>query len=272
MGAITKLLGLILTFTTLSTVSGGNILMLLPQGSQSHKNVFQPLVEALSERNHTITIVSPYMGKPRKNVREIVPNNMAETTKKVFGNPFEVKKQGTVGMFSKFQFIYDACDETLQNSEFRALENEKFDLIFISAMMNDCLYGWIYKRQVPFIIMSTSAATSFDPVGNRMPLSFVPIALTPFSDHMNFWERTINVVVANLFILVKDFYFSAKNEPIYRKHLGEDLPGIPEIVQNVSMIFTNSHFALSHPRPHLPDVVEIGGMHCRPAKPIPKVC
>ena len=274
MGSGTKLLGLILTFAALSTVSGGNILMLLAQASQSHKNVFQPLVEALSERNHTITIVSPYMGKPRKNVREIVPNNMAETSKKAMGNAFEVRKKGMVGLFAGFQFVYDACEETFQNSEFRALERERFDLIFVDAFLNDCQYGWIHKTQVPFVLMVTAAAPSYitQAVGNRLPPSFIPIALTPFSDHiMNLGERIINVFAILIWDLLQEFYFGSKYEPIYRKHLGEDLPSTFEIMQNTSMVFANSHFALTFPRPHLPDVVEVGGMHCRPAKPLPKV-
>jgi glucuronosyltransferase len=36
------------------------------------------------------------------------------------------------------------------------------------------------------------------------------------------------------------------------------------------MIFSNSYFPLTFPRPLLPDIVEVGGMHCRPAQPLPK--
>ena len=247
--------------------------MLLAQASKSHKNVFQPLTDALSERNHTITVVSPYMGKARKNVREIVPNNLAETSKAAMGNPFEVRKKGTVGLFTGFQYIYDACEETFQNSEFRALEKERFDLIFVDAFMNDCQYGWIHKMQVPFILMETAAAPSCitQAVGNRLPPSFVPVDLTPFSDHMSLGERIINVAAVVIWDIMEELYFKQKYEAIYRKHLGEDLPGTFEIMQNTSMIFSNSHFALTFPRPHLPDVVEVGGMHCRPAKALPKV-
>lgn len=33
----------------------------------------------------------------------------------------------------------------------------------------------------------------------------------------------------------------------------------------------NSHYAINGPRPLVPAVVEIGGIHCRPARPLDKV-
>lgn len=39
----------------------------------------------------------------------------------------------------------------------------------------------------------------------------------------------------------------------------------------MSMVFGNNHFTINHPRPALPDIIEVGGMHTRPPKPLPKV-
>ena len=274
MVAVTNLVFVLLTCTIIASVSGSNILMLLAQASKSHKNVFEPLIGGLAERNHTLTIVSPFEGKTRKNVREIVPNNFGKSLNANFGNPFELRKKGRLGIISSsFQFIWDACDETYSNSEFRALENEKFDLIFIDAFMNECLYGWLHKMQVPFIMVSPMAAPGSitQAVGNRMPPSFVPVPMMPFSDHMTFLERLANVGFILLSDLIGELYMKGKIESSYRQHLGEDLPGAFEIVQNASMIFMNSHFTFTFPRPLLPDVIEVGGMHCRPPKPLAKV-
>ena len=273
MRGVNQIFFLIVAFTTIAVVNSGNVLVLLAQASKSHKNVFEPIISGLAERNHTITVVSPFAGKPRKNVREIVPNNMGTTLNAKFGNPFEMRKKGTMGMLASFQFIWDACHDTYKNSEFRALEHEKFDLVLIDAFMNECLFGWLHKMQVPFIMVSPLAAPGSitQAVGNRLPPSFVPVSLMPYSDHMTFFERISNVGFILFFDLLTKFYFENKYESIYRQHVGEDLPGPFEIIQNASMIFMNSHFTFTFPRPLLPDVVEVGGMHCRPAKALPKV-
>ncbi|CAG7734507.1 unnamed protein product, partial [Allacma fusca] len=36
------------------------------------------------------------------------------------------------------------------------------------------------------------------------------------------------------------------------------------------MMLVNSHFSINRPRPTLPDVVDIGGVHCRAGRPLPK--
>ncbi|ODM91121.1 UDP-glucuronosyltransferase 3A1 [Orchesella cincta] len=62
------------------------------------------------------------------------------------------------------------------------------------------------------------------------------------------------------------------SEELYRKYLpnGNQLPGLEEIMANSSLLFSNSHFTINYPRPLLPDVIEVGGMHTRPAGKLPK--
>jgi glucuronosyltransferase len=103
-----------------------------------------------------------------------------------------------------------------------------------------------------------------------MPSSFVPSAMLPFRDEMTFMERLINFFINNILVLVMPLAMGGKSEAVYRKELGEDLPSLAELQRNASMMFTNSHFTQTFPRPLLPDVIEIGGMHCQPAKALPK--
>lgn len=43
---------------------------------------------------------------------------------------------------------------------------------------------------------------------------------------------------------------------------------LSEVEKNVSMVLVNSHYSLGQPRPLMPNVVEVGAMHCRPARPL----
>ncbi|XP_045130167.1 UDP-glycosyltransferase UGT5-like isoform X2 [Portunus trituberculatus] len=49
-----------------------------------------------------------------------------------------------------------------------------------------------------------------------------------------------------------------------------DLPPLMDIERNQSLTLMNTHFSISTPMPLLPSQVEVGAMHCRPAKPLPQ--
>lgn len=55
------------------------------------------------------------------------------------------------------------------------------------------------------------------------------------------------------------------------KHLGDEIPHVYSISKNVSFILQNTHFSVSYPRAHMPNVAEIACIHCRDAQPLPKV-
>jgi len=144
----------------LKIVVAKNILFLLPLASKSHKNVFEPLITEMAKRNHQITVVSPYHpAKKVKGIRELVPTQIAKGLKAFGSDPFKTRRDGKFAMLTQdFNFMFEACVEAYENEEFMNLLNEKWDLIYINAFMNDCMYAFVYKIGAPFIIVSTIAA------------------------------------------------------------------------------------------------------------------
>lgn len=59
-------------------------------------------------------------------------------------------------------------------------------------------------------------------------------------------------------------------QSILESHVGP-MPPIRNIRKNVSFILQNGHATVTYPRPFLPNVAEIACIHCKPAKPLPKV-
>lgn len=57
---------------------------------------------------------------------------------------------------------------------------------------------------------------------------------------------------------------------VLKTHLGEGVPTIREFGRNLSFALQNGHFSVSYARPYMPNVAEIGCIHCQPAKPLPK--
>lgn len=92
-----------------------------------------------------------------------------------------------------------------------------------------------------------------------------------YKDEMTFFQRFKNMGTNVLSAAMHKLYYNPYMESIYREYLGEDIPGIDEILGNASLILSNGHFSMSHPKPLLPDIVDVGGLHSREAKPLPKV-
>ncbi len=49
------------------------------------------------------------------------------------------------------------------------------------------------------------------------------------------------------------------------------MPGLKEIQKNASLMMMNTHYLSTFHRPLMPDVVEVGCLHCRKAGAMPKV-
>lgn len=93
-----------------------------------------------------------------------------------------------------------------------------------------------------------------------------------YSDDMSFIERWYNAIVSIVDWTSRRWITIPAHDRIARKHfghLGHDIPTIDELHQNVSIIFVNSHRSLAPPRPSLPHIIDIGGSHIQPAKPLP---
>jgi glucuronosyltransferase len=126
----------------------------------------------------------------------------------------------------------------------------------------------------PYIYFTTMIPFSYayELTGAALPASFVPFPFGPPRTvrKLSFYDRMENALLDIHFALFSTYDYIPALERVYKKHLGEHLPSAREIQKNVSLVYSNSHFALNAPAPILPDVIEVAGMHCRPAKPLPK--
>lgn len=110
------------------------------------------------------------------------------------------------------------------------------------------------------------------------PLSFVPHFFTEFTDEMNFFERLYNVVLTVYDWAHRKFVFIPKQNALAQKYFasefkeleGEGLPSIEELELNVSVTLTNNHIISFRPRPKMIGMVDIAGVHIRPAKKLPE--
>lgn len=170
------------------------------------------------------------------------------------------------------------CDKLLQQEEVQNLihsNDQHFDLIITEAFNNDCVLGFAHKFKAPLVQVVTFGGTAWigNWVGNPSPYSYVPDPFQKFSDRMNFCERLLNTIGITFQILSRYFYYLPKQQALLEKYFGDyaPLPSIYELQSSTSLLLLNHHFSISYPRPLMPNVVQVGGMHVKPAKKLPEV-
>ena len=194
-------------------------------------------------------------------------------------NLLEAQNIGLVMMvFTAWHNSQRTCDLMLQEEQIQKLihaRNLHFDLLIVEAFFNECFLGFFHKFKAPLIHLCTFGGTHWmgDWVGNPNPYSYVPDMFLSYKDKMNLWERMINTLIGTAWRLGRMYYYLPGQDATMRKHFNDsdDLPSVSAIEYTTSLVLLNHHFSISYPRPLMPNMVQIGGMHVRPPKKLPQV-
>ncbi|XP_047098402.1 UDP-glycosyltransferase UGT5-like [Schistocerca piceifrons] len=247
------------------------VLSVFPVPMRSHWIVCRSLLEALHDRGHQLTVLTPYpTGRPRRNWTElIVPDTMH-----LLGGTSDLFSLGQrsdfVWLLRLFNYGISSCEVFLQQENVQQLfeSDREFDVIIIETFFNDCLMALAHKFRAPVIAISTLVGTVWmsDMMGSPYPLSYVAEPFLSYTDRMPFWQRLHNAAFATYARLVRRLYYAPRQDALVRRHVaGPSLPSVLDIERNTSLLFLNSHPSLHFPRPLAPNVIEIGGMHvCSP--------
>jgi glucuronosyltransferase len=178
-------------------------------------------------------------------------------------------------LWSFGKFICDAYLPDAGVQELIHSKDKQFDLIIMEAFIHDCFLGFAHKFGAPVVqVCSFGGAVWMDNwVGNPHPYAYVPSAFTTYSDRMTFSERLVNSLHGVFLGIGRKFYYLPQQDAIARKYFNytDDLPSISQLETSTSLVLLNHHFSLSYPKPLMPNMVQVGGMHIKPAKPLPKV-
>jgi len=265
---------LFVTTLMVDQVNSANILVLTFFSTKSHKLTYLPLIEELGKRGHNVTMISPVKPmKEMKNVHEIFTFDVDALLKRSNFNGFDMKEKGQpVDPSLMMGMIKEVCEKSYDLPIVVELLNQKFDLVFLQPMFNECILGLIYRLQIPFILFTPVSIPSWigNKIGANFPSSITPNVLLGYPPEMNFYQRFVNLGMDTVVQMYMNIWYDSMTEKIYRDKLGQDIPSINEIYTNASLVLSNGHFSLTPPKPYFPDVIDVGGIHSRPAKPIPK--
>jgi glucuronosyltransferase len=276
MNRITLLSALLFFYADLA--SCGKILILTFYASKSNQITYLPLIEELASRGHQITVISPIPStKSVPNITHILTFDVISDPIMQQFNGFEMKRRNlNTNPFTKVEFFTPICERTYNLPHIKEFIRNlpHFDLIFMQSTFNECALGLAYKLKAPLVLFSPTVVPHFQvtKMGAYYPPSFVPSILTKFRPEMSFLERIWNFWIEASLQFNMKFVLETAMEKLYREQLEDPtIPSISEIYANASLIFSNGHFSIHGGRPNLPNIVDIGGIHSRPAKPLSKV-
>ncbi|XP_005359464.1 UDP-glucuronosyltransferase 2B31-like isoform X1 [Microtus ochrogaster] len=193
---------------------------------------------------------------------------------------YELPKQSFWGYFLLYQelawedskYCESLCKDAVFNKELMAkLQNSSFDVIVADPFV-PCgdLLAEILKIPLVYSLRFFPGSTHEKYSGGLpLPPSYVPVAQSELSDRMTFMERVQNLI----FMLSFDFWFQIFNEKnwnqLYSEVLGRPTT-LSEMMGKADIWLIRTYWDLEFPHPVLPNFEYVGGLHCRPAKPLPK--
>uniref|UniRef100_A0A8C0A9Q1 glucuronosyltransferase n=1 Tax=Bos mutus grunniens TaxID=30521 RepID=A0A8C0A9Q1_BOSMU len=240
----------------------------------SHWMNMKTILDELVTRGHEVTVLTPSVTtfidpkKPSSLKLETFPPSLTKEESENFVKLFveawmHAVRDSFWNHLSMVQSLFWGYSDILM---------KMFDVIFADAV-GPCgeLLAEILKIPFMYSLYSTPGS-SVEKKSGRLPFppSYVPAMFSELSDHMTFMERVKNMI----YVLYFDFWFQAYNEKNWNQFYSEVLGRPTTLVETMGkaeMWLIRNYWDFSFPRPRLPNFEFVGGLHCKPAKSLPKV-
>uniref|UniRef100_A0A9L0IHG0 UDP-glucuronosyltransferase 2C1-like n=1 Tax=Equus asinus TaxID=9793 RepID=A0A9L0IHG0_EQUAS len=165
-----------------------------------------------------------------------------------------------------------ACDSAITNTELLSrLQAAKFD-ICVADPLSFCGELLAELLNIPFIYsFRFSEGNVIERVcgGLPSPSSYVPGSTTGLTDNMTFVQRLENWLFYTMNDMMFLYFLFPEWDDYYSKVLGKPTT-LCEIIRKAAMWLIRTSWEFEFPYPYLPHFEFVGGLHCKPAKPLPK--
>ncbi|XP_049856482.1 UDP-glucosyltransferase 2-like [Schistocerca gregaria] len=261
----------------MSACSAAKILVIAPTPSISHQLPFHLLSKALLQRGHQVTLMTT-------NSLKISHENYTEIDLSVAYNyirgQYDFVKTYEESLTQSMTIMRDLGRGSvdLQFGEPSVQKfirsGETFDLAVLEGLAFMSYYGLIHRMGSPPVaklLTLTAPSSVYYNFGSPMEPAYMPDMWLGYSDHMDFWQRLYNTYFYLRLMYMWFYQVMPLQEEVMRKYFGPDPPSVYEADRNVSLLIITNHFVLEYPRPHLPNIIEVTGIHvATEQKPLPK--
>ncbi|XP_022521532.2 UDP glucuronosyltransferase 2 family, polypeptide A5 isoform X33 [Astyanax mexicanus] len=267
---------------------GGNILLL--PGEFSHWINMRAIVDELVARNHSVAVLT-HSATPsvkhwqKENFRYVVFKiDMDEqAVQAMWQNFISTWLNETVTGFQAMSltwkmmsdygdYLETVCNGMLLNQELIAsLKESNFDLVLYDPVMpcSDLLADTL---GLPHIVsFRISFAYTVERLCGQLPAppSYVPAGGGHLTDQMSFMERVENMLLYVSLTAVFKPSMMLTFDKYYTKIAGKPTT-LCDTLGKADIWLIRTYWDFEYPRPLLPNFKFVGGLHCKPAKPLPK--
>ncbi|XP_065563758.1 UDP-glycosyltransferase UGT5-like isoform X1 [Artemia franciscana] len=251
------------------------ILFIDPIGTKSHHNSYVPLCFELVNREHDVTFLSfARSGIKHENFTERIIEGANEISKKFVSNMFDNKEESFhifKVLWKNVNLMSEVALMMHENEKLKQIIHQDYDLVVFSLIFSELMLPIATERGIPFIVISPNALFGgySKYFGVQIHPSYVPSLMTKYVPPLKFLERVFNSVIELSLVLIMKALFSYSSEPIVRQYF-PTVNSLDELFYMNSGVLINTHLNTAYSVPLPENVVEIGGIHCRPSKPLPK--
>uniref|UniRef100_A0A2K5UZX6 UDP-glucuronosyltransferase n=1 Tax=Macaca fascicularis TaxID=9541 RepID=A0A2K5UZX6_MACFA len=257
----------------------------------SHWMNMKTILEELVQRGHEVTVLASsasILFDPNNSSAlkiEVFPTSLTKTefeniSMQEVKRWIELPKDTFWLYFSQMQeimwrfgdIIRNFCKDVVSNKKLmKKLQESRFDVVFADPIF-PCseLLAELFNIPLVYSLRFTPGYIFEKHCGGFLfPPSYVPVVMSELSDQMTFMERVKNMI----YMLSFDFYFQMydmkKWDQFYSEVLGRPTT-LSETIGKADIWLIRNSWNFQFPHPLLPNVDFVGGLHCKPAKPLPK--
>ncbi|XP_073985134.1 UDP-glycosyltransferase UGT5-like [Rhodnius prolixus] len=255
--------------------ASAKILGMFAYTGKSHFLVFQPVLKELARRGHQVTVFSYFEhGTTSENYTGILIPSFINTTSFLSMGEFDTKSNVNfyfMKQLNQLHYLTSVYENTMQLKEIKTLASEKYDVIITEMFNSHVMFGLFHKIGAPVIGFSSCNLLPWtnDALGNPNNPSYNPVIVSDLSMYMTLKERLLNMFYLIFSKIIYSYLFVPETQVLAEKYFGK-LPDLTNVAENTNLILVNTHFSLFGAKPQVPGVIEVGGIHILPKKPLPK--
>ncbi|XP_006756480.1 PREDICTED: UDP-glucuronosyltransferase 2B17 [Myotis davidii] len=257
----------------------------------SHWINMKTILDALVQRGHEVTVLTSSASilvdpnKPSAIQFEVFPTSVTKDdfedlfnrlTSKLTYTPkytfWTYYSQIQDNIWEYFDYIQKLCKEAVLNKKLmRKLQESRFDVV-LADPSGPCGELLAELLKIPFVYsLRFSFGYTIEKYSGGLPFppSYVPIILTKLTDQMTFLESVKNTMLSVFFDLWIQDYDIHFWDQFYSEALGRPTT-LCETLGKAEIWLIRTYWDFEFPRPYLPNFEFVGGLHCKPAKPLPK--
>lgn len=267
-----KILSLLFMLSFFRKALCANILGVFPIEAPSHQVVFDSYMSELHRRGHNVTVYSHFPDISTVHYRHTRISNMTNVVDPHFATMDRLYSPSILNSYKNMFSLIKNGETYIEGYTLRELYTESenaYDLVVTETCNTDLYLALVERFKAPFVAWTTSPVFvwSADRMAASSHPAYIPVLMTPYGTHMDFMERMYNTLLRSVAFYKFHKDSSIVSQEIASKPFKISSP-LKDLVLKTSFLFVNTHYTVWGSRPLPPNVVEVGGLHVKPSKPL----